>query len=600
MPLPKRVIEPVYVTRGTLPEDYPLPSELEGVTNGSLANTVRQLSSLSRHAEDMFGELARDAQQLYDRSNSLQARIDRLAIKVTQLDSNVEEVSLQDIHMRKAFKSAVVFDQQIFSKSTMPTALQETYTSCDKPPPLDKLNRYRDDGKDGLKFYTDPNYFFELWRQEMIDDTERMMHDRGRKPHRPRTEGGQSSGGGRHKKRVRQPHNTRERQRQLAREHGEVIMPPSAGGIYRTPQQIQQPGGAPGVPPMQPQQLQFDDSSLSLDQSPMQQQQQMRPARPNSIEIRRSYGPTTEMPDGMPPSPTGGPAGVPTYQQPSGYEDAAAAYQQGLYQQGPTSNESLYAGAGGTPTRGGKIRPSQPPPAPPSNQSTPSANTPTRGRSMSAGRDNLPPPPPPPEATMSPPNGIPAHIIRQSSQSRSNSPHSHVATPEPAVGPQDLPPPPPVPTAVITATKQASPPKQMQTPAAPAAVAAAPPPPPPPPMPAMMPNGPTMSPPPSMLLNGDLAKILNSAPPKLTPVKDRPMNKPPIIDPRNDLLKAIRDGIKLRKVEKIEQKEVERGNGLHDVASILARRVAVEFSDSDSASDSECDSEGWGENETSA
>lgn len=78
------------------------------------------------------------------------------------------------------------------------------------------------------------------------------------------------------------------------------------------------------------------------------------------------------------------------------------------------------------------------------------------------------------------------------------------------------------------------------------------------------------------------------------------MTKPPMADPRNDLLKAIRDGIKLRKVEKIEQKEVERGNGLHDVASILARRVAVEFSDSDSGSDSECDSEGWGENETSA
>ncbi|KAJ8975960.1 hypothetical protein NQ317_011928 [Molorchus minor] len=179
MPLPKRVIEPVYVTRGTIPEDYP-PS-----------------LRARRHAEDLFGELARDAQQLYDRSNSLQARIDRLAIKVTQLDSTVEEVSLQDIHMRKAFKSAVVFDQQIFSRATMPTAMLETYKSCDKPPPLDKLNCYRDDGKDGLKFYTDPNYFFELWRQEMLNDTERMMHDRGKKPHRPRTEGGQ---GNRHKK----------------------------------------------------------------------------------------------------------------------------------------------------------------------------------------------------------------------------------------------------------------------------------------------------------------------------------------------------------------------------------------------------------------
>ncbi len=39
----------------------------------------------------------------------------------------------------------------------------------------------REDGKDGLKFYTDPTYFFELWRQEMLKDTERMMHDKGKK-----------------------------------------------------------------------------------------------------------------------------------------------------------------------------------------------------------------------------------------------------------------------------------------------------------------------------------------------------------------------------------------------------------------------------------
>lgn len=113
MPLPKRVVEPIHVARGTIPDEFPLPSELEAVTNGTLANTVRQLSSLSKHAEDLFGELAREAQNLHDRSNSLQARIDRLAIKVTQLDSTVEEVSLQDTHLRKAFKSAIVFDQQV-------------------------------------------------------------------------------------------------------------------------------------------------------------------------------------------------------------------------------------------------------------------------------------------------------------------------------------------------------------------------------------------------------------------------------------------------------------------------------------------------------
>jgi WAS protein family, member 3 len=104
------------------------------------------------------------------------------------------------MHMRKAFKSSVVFDQQVVARETMPSAMREQYLQCDKPPPLQKLNVYRyflcdsslncavlinqicrDDGKDGLKFYTDPNYFFDLWRQEMLKDTERMMHDRGKK-----------------------------------------------------------------------------------------------------------------------------------------------------------------------------------------------------------------------------------------------------------------------------------------------------------------------------------------------------------------------------------------------------------------------------------
>lgn len=59
-------------------------------------------------------------------------------------------------------------------------------------------------------------------------------------------------------------------------------------------------------------------------------------------------------------------------------------------------------------------------------------------------------------------------------------------------------------------------------------------------------------------------------------------------------------GIKLRKVEKSEQKDIERSTALHDVASILARRVAIELSESED-SDSDDDSEGWVEqNETNA
>lgn len=251
MPLPKRQVDPTFVARsvyegngGQLQD----ATDLETVTNTTLTNIIRQLSSLSKHSEDLFGELARDAGQLSDRANSLQARIDRLAIKVTQLDSTVEDVSLTDIQLKKPFRSAIVFDQQIFSRATMPAPMLETYQLCDKPPPLDKLNCYRDDGKDGLKFYTDPNYFFELWRQEMLEDTERMKHDRGKnKMHKPREggmagaggaggQGGQGGQGARNKKKVRAPHNTREKQRQIAIGHGETLMPNNV--IYRTPNSV--------------------------------------------------------------------------------------------------------------------------------------------------------------------------------------------------------------------------------------------------------------------------------------------------------------------------------------------------------------------------
>ena len=84
------------------------------------------------------------------RGSSLQARIDKLAVKVTQLDSNVEEVTLQEIQLRKAFRSSQAFDQQVVSRETMPKSMQEQYMACDKPPPLDKLNPYREVRSEGI------------------------------------------------------------------------------------------------------------------------------------------------------------------------------------------------------------------------------------------------------------------------------------------------------------------------------------------------------------------------------------------------------------------------------------------------------------------
>lgn len=73
------------------------------------------------------------------------------------------------------------------SVNTRPTALISTYELCEAPPPLNKLNKFREDGKDSLKFYTDTTYFFELWQQNMLKSTEEAQKDGKRKRrHRPK------------------------------------------------------------------------------------------------------------------------------------------------------------------------------------------------------------------------------------------------------------------------------------------------------------------------------------------------------------------------------------------------------------------------------
>lgn len=118
-------------------------------------------------------------------------------------------VSLQDINMRKAFKSSTIQDQQVVSRTSISNPVMERYQGCDKPPPLNILTPYRwvfltkirgprvsapacllppadcfphcrDDKKDALKFYTDPSYFFNLWKEKMLQATEDKRKEKRR------------------------------------------------------------------------------------------------------------------------------------------------------------------------------------------------------------------------------------------------------------------------------------------------------------------------------------------------------------------------------------------------------------------------------------
>ena len=89
MPLIKREVEPVLVSRVDIGSE--IQNELECVTNYTLASIIRQLSNLGKHAEDIFGELYREAMFLSGRANTLQDRIDKLSDKVTKLDATRDQ-----------------------------------------------------------------------------------------------------------------------------------------------------------------------------------------------------------------------------------------------------------------------------------------------------------------------------------------------------------------------------------------------------------------------------------------------------------------------------------------------------------------------------
>ncbi|XP_048356204.1 wiskott-Aldrich syndrome protein family member 2 [Sphaerodactylus townsendi] len=492
MPLVTRNIEPRHLCRQMLPS---VRNELECVTNITLANVIRQLGSLSKFAEDIFGELFTQANTFAFRVSSLVERVDRLQVKVTQLDPKEEEVSLQGINTRKAFKSSTTQDQKLFDRDSLPVPVLETYSVCNTPPPLNILSPYRDDGKEALKFYTDPSYFFDLWKEKMLQDTKDIMKEK--RKHRKEKKDNPNRG------------NVNPRKIKTRKEEWEKM---KMGQEFV---ESREKFGPPGYHSN----MVYQNGSIGSDES-VDAGYYLPPPQLDSVPS----SPPSFMEDSLPPPPI------------------EFSY--------PVHNQSSSGGL----KKSGLVSPSHPPPAPP-------IGSPQGGR---PGFSPPPAPPPPPPMTGVPPPpplaGFPNVGVPPPPSPPSFPPHPDFAAP----------PPPPPPAAEFTLAPPAMSPQQG---------GGAPPPPPPPPPP---------GPPPSSFGGADGPEAL----PQLdsTPSKSK-SSLPDVSEARSDLLSAIRQGFQLRKVE--EQREQEKRDiGGNDVATILSRRIAVEYSDSEDDS-SEFDEDEW-------
>ncbi|XP_025118647.2 wiskott-Aldrich syndrome protein family member 3 isoform X3 [Bubalus bubalis] len=403
--------------------------------------------------------------------------------------------------MKKAFKSSTVQDQQVVSKNSIPNPVADIYNQSDKPPPLNILTPYRDDKKDGLKFYTDPSYFFDLWKEKMLQDTEDKRKEKRRQKEQKRIDGTT-----REVKKVRKARNRRQEWNMMA--YDKELRPDT-----RLSQSAHHGASSEG--------------SLSPD------------TRSHASDVTDYSYPATPN-HSLHPQP-----GTPSY------------------------------GAGDVPSHGPAAQ------APEHEFRPPSASA----RHLALNRPQQPPPPPP-QATEGPQapapmapadyGMLPAQITEYYSPS----------------GPPPPPPPPVIPSAQTAFVCPLQMPLQPPFPASAGSAYTGPPHPPsgglvvtapPPPGPPPPPPGPPGA-------GSSLSSSPMHAPPGAE-AKRQEAVQPPVSDARSDLLAAIRMGIQLKKVQEQREQEAKREPVGNDVATILSRRIAVEYSDSDD--DSEFDENDW-------
>lgn len=144
MPLNQYQIEPVNVSNSVVYGDQ-RGNEIEYIANSTLANLIRQLGSLSEQSSKVFEDLTLEARKLNDRAKVANERIQNIKKKAASLDYKAENLTKLDdfLNTVKPFESKKNFDQQIFSKESMPEAMKALYAKAEPPPDLDKFDKYR-------------------------------------------------------------------------------------------------------------------------------------------------------------------------------------------------------------------------------------------------------------------------------------------------------------------------------------------------------------------------------------------------------------------------------------------------------------------------
>ena len=81
----------------------------------------------------------------------------------------------------KVWNAQVVANAGFFTAKSRSKGLMDLYEKCEAIPNMDALQVHRTDGKECKKMYSDPQWFFRIWRDQILAQNERQKVKKKRK-----------------------------------------------------------------------------------------------------------------------------------------------------------------------------------------------------------------------------------------------------------------------------------------------------------------------------------------------------------------------------------------------------------------------------------
>ncbi|ORX48911.1 hypothetical protein BCR36DRAFT_397972 [Piromyces finnis] len=149
-----------------------------------LTQLLGQLSQISQYANELFSGLIKQANETSERINNIKARINNINSNIVQVETKMSMMKVSNIPNPECMKSFFKYnifilieykphesvEENIFTKQSQSFAINEAYQKCKDIPNFAEIDLLRTDGYKCAKLYSDPEIFFEEYKDVVKKD----------------------------------------------------------------------------------------------------------------------------------------------------------------------------------------------------------------------------------------------------------------------------------------------------------------------------------------------------------------------------------------------------------------------------------------------